>query len=167
MKIKPSFVFETNLHNTVYKEFSNSEDVKKFIGQFNFTKIYSSTGKPITANVSINANPPVFKLGYRFVFDIEGHKAKTEIIWGPTIWVGRNVEKIVELPKHDVYNLEVPFLRRNSYMVHRFSVPKNEEIIVINPKTLSQETPAVVNGKTKIDEFLEFVSNQKMVLKVR
>lgn len=167
MNIKPVLVFETDLLNTVHHEFYDTVLLKDFIKKFNFTKIYASNGKPINMNASVNANPPVFKLGYRFVFDIEGHKAKTEVIWGPTIWVGRNAEKIVELPKHDIYSLEVPFLRRNSYMTHRFSVPKNEEIIVINQKNLKQEHPAVVNGKTKIDEFLEFVSNQKMVLKVR
>lgn len=167
MDIKTVLVFEADLLNTVHREFYDDQQLKDFVKKFNFTKLYTKEGKEAGINSSLNNCPPVFRLGTRFVFDIDGHAFKSETLWGPQIWLGRSANRRSKSTNHSYYEIEVPFLRRNHYEKHSVVINNEEDLIVVKQNNLEQVYPPVNSGKSKFDEYLEFVRNQKFAIKER
>lgn len=167
METKSLVVFETDLLNTVYREFYDAEQLKEFIKNFNFTKLYTKNGKVIGINPSLNNCPPVFRLGTRFIFDVDGYNLKSEPLWGPRIWIGRSANMRSKQAQHSYYEIEVPFMRRNHYEKHSVVINNDEDLIVFKQNNLEQVYPSVNSGKSKLDEYLDFVLNRKFVIKER
>ena len=69
--------------------------------------------------------------------------------------------------QHSYYEIEVPFMRRNHYEKHSVVINNDEDLIVIKQNNLEQVYPSVNSGKSKLDEYLDFVLNRKFVIKER
>lgn len=167
MNIKSSVVFETNLLNIVRKEFDDPEKVKEFLKKFDFTKIYTISGKRTSGFFIFCDRPQSFKLGIKFSFDLGDKTLKSEPVWGLEAFVGRSIKELKRVNNDYIYEIESPFDRRNHFEKYEVNKKENEELIVINQRNLEQVYPPITNGKSLLDEFLEKAFEKKYIIKER
>lgn len=163
MEIKPVYVFEARLFNTVHYEFSTREQLLKCIHDFDFTKFYDINENPLQSFTNFgpicNRN---FKVGARLVFEIDGYETKSDIIWGPKYYAGRNAG----LDNWNVLYVDIllPATKMKSYGRKKYEkmCKKYEDgDMVFDPVRMRQVFPICAGRPSELSKFLSVIEKQK------
>lgn len=169
MEVKTVFLFKPFLGNCVKNEFSNLQDLKKYIKSFDFTKKYSLKGNPVSSNFDIFDFPPVFRVGYYCKININGYDLKTDMFWTPELWVAKSVEvKPTKDPDVLYYQMQIPYRRKNNYEEYSFALRRDfGNFCFVDKDNLKQLYPVAQEEKTEIDKIIEQALKSAKEIKVR
>lgn len=164
MYVQPLIVFHTKLGDEIQREFLRGYELRNFIKSFDFSKNYDARGRAYTYNKSFALYPPIFYLGRCFSFAENGYRIKSDVTFLQKMWAGRGVEAMsVKNTDFIDYVIEIPFARKNHYEKYTVRQHKNDEFIVINPKTLQQVYPPVAKEDSKLELFLSNVLSERLI----
>lgn len=158
MIIKPIYVFQADSLNLIHREFSTKQELYNFVHKFDFRSLHDSTGKP-TFGLVRGFRDNQFKIGARLVIDIDGYQAKSNIIWGPSYYVGRSANCTnnilrVEMPVHP------GILYGNRYYSEYKKIVSNDDM-VFDPVRMRQVYPPCDGKKNELTKFIQAIEKQK------
>lgn len=168
MIVKPKYVFQTRLLNTVQREFSTKQELYQFIQKFDFRISYDINGEPIPELGSGYYKHHLFRVGACIDFEIDGYKTKSIVIWGPEYYVGRSARLknnvlTVDTPIHRKWNCNRYYKEINKYY-KEYEYNKMKDVMVYDPVSMRQVYPPCNGKKSELTKFVQAIEKQKYII---
>ena len=172
MIVKPKYVFQARLLNTVQREFSTRQELYNFIQTFDFRSSYDINGKPISGFVTSDFDYHLFRVGACIDFEIDGYQTKSTVIWGPEYYVGRSARLknnilTVDMPVRRIWNCNRYYKEYIKYY-DEYEYNKMKNVMVYDPVRMRQVYPPCNGKKSELTKFVQAIEKQKYIIdKVR
>ena len=168
MIVKPKYVFQARLLNTVQREFSTRQELYNFIQTFDFRSSYDINGEPIPELNSGYYEHHLFRVGACIDFEIDGYKTKSIVIWGPEYRVGRSARLknnvlTVDTPIEREWNCNRYYKEINKYY-EEYEYNKMKNVMVYDPVRMRQVYPPCNGKKSELTKFVQAIEKQKYII---